>query len=163
MRPNSIVAFVVAILVVVSFFALQVADQPYSDLGAAYAQQKKMKEMSEAEKKLAEIRKSMAGAKRQLTADGKYNCCIRPTCDFCALSVNKCPCATNVAKGMPVCGTCAGGWASGYGVVPDVDPAEVMAISGDMANMMYGMRAKMYGKKEGKAKEMMKKEMEKKE
>ncbi len=149
MRVKAIVASLVAVLVLASFFALQLVDEPSSYVSMAYAQEKMVRK-PEAEKKLADIRKQMASAKRELMAAGKYNCCIRPSCDFCALSAGKCPCALNLADGKPVCGTCAGGWAAGYGQVPDIDPATVKAISGETAKMMYGMRAKAYGVKEKK-------------
>ena len=147
MRPKTILVSSVALLLVLSFFALQLADNPTRHVGVAYAQQKMTEEKSMQGEKLVVIRKDLAKAKRELTGDGKYNCCIRPTCDFCALAVDKCPCALNLAKGMPVCGTCAGGWAAGYGVVPDVDAADVEAITGKMAKMMYDMRAMHSGKK----------------
>ncbi len=133
MRPKTILPSMLAVLVVVSFFACQEAEKPA------------MEAKSEADKQLTEIRENLAQVKRKLTADGKYSCCIDPSCDFCALGVGKCPCGENVAKGMPVCGTCAGGWAAGYGQIADVDPAKVEAISGDMAKMMYNMRAKHAG------------------
>ncbi len=139
MRPKTILASLVAVLLVVSFFSLQLADNPTSHVSAVYAQQKMMKQTAE-DKELAEIRDNLTTVKGKLTEQGKYNCCIAPTCDFCALAVGKCPCGHNVAKGKPVCGSCAGGWAAGYGQIPDVDPAKVKSISGKMAKMMYDMR-----------------------
>lgn len=146
MRPKTILASSVAVLLVVSFVSLQLADNHPSHVSAAYAQEKMMKQTAE-DKELAEIRDNLTTVKGKLTEQGKYNCCIAPTCNFCALAVGKCPCGTNVAKGKPVCGTCAGGWAAGFGHVPDVDPAKVKSISGDMAKMMYNMRAMHAGMK----------------
>ena len=155
MRRKIILASFAAVFLGLLFFTLQVAEEPTENIHAAYAQQKMMKQTAE-DKELAGIRDDLTTVKGKLTEQGKYNCCIAPTCDFCALAVGKCPCGTNVAKGKPVCGTCAGGWAAGHGQVPDVDPAKVMAISGDMAKMMYDMRGMHAGMK------MEKKEQKKK-
>ncbi len=155
MRRKIILASFVAVFLGLLFFTQQVAENPAEDIHAAYAQQKKMKQTAE-DKELAEIRDDLTKVKGKLTEQGKYHCCIASTCDFCALAVGKCPCGHNVAKGKPVCGTCAGGWAAGYGQIPDVDPAKVMAISGDMAKMMYDMRGMHAGMK------MEKKEQKKK-
>ncbi len=156
MRSKVILTSFAAIFVALLLFTWQVADNPAENVGAAFAQEKKMEKTKE-QKKIADIRGQLVAVKGTLTEQGKYNCCIAPTCDFCALAVGKSPCGHNVAKGMPVCGTCAGGWASGFGQIPDVDPAEVKAISGKMAKMMYGMRGKHAGMKMEMKKE---KEME---
>lgn len=147
MRSKIVLASVVAVVLALSFFLMQATDVPTGNIHAAFAQQMKMEKPTKEDAELGEVRKELTTIKGKLTEQGKYNCCIAPTCDFCALAAGKCPCGKNVAEGKPVCGTCAGGWAAGYGQIPDVDPAKVQALSGDMAKMMYGMRAKHAGMK----------------
>lgn len=99
------------------------------------------------ENALDTIRAQLKDAKRSLAREGKYACCISPPCDFCALSVDKCPCNENLSKGDPVCHECKGGWQAGYGIVEGVNPADVKAVPGEMSKMMYDQRAKKYLKK----------------
>ena len=49
---------------------------------------------------------------------GKYACCLKTSCDSCALKMGQCPCGMNAAKDMPVCNECKGGWAAGDGAIP---------------------------------------------
>jgi hypothetical protein len=94
-----------------------------------------------------EVRAKLKDAKRSLAREGKYSCCISPSCDFCALSVDKCPCNENLSNGDPVCHECKGGWQAGHGVVEGVNPADVKAVPAEMSKMMYDQRAKKYLKK----------------
>ena len=41
--------------------------------------------------KLDDIRARLAKVKNGLMLDGKYSCCISPSCDFCAMAMNGCP------------------------------------------------------------------------
>lgn len=96
------------------------------------------------EKALDDVRSRLKGIKRTLAREGKYECCISPSCDFCAISVGSCPCSNNLSSGDPVCHECKGGWEVGYGVLDDVDPEEVNAPPKEMSKMMYDARAKKY-------------------
>jgi len=99
------------------------------------------------------VRAELKAAKAKLAKDGHYSCCNAPSCDFCAVAMNMCPCGMNVTKGEPVCGECADGWTVGHGAVPDVDPASVKRMPHDMLKMGYDMRGKMYGEMKGMEKE----------
>ena len=91
--------------------------------------------------KLDEIRAQLVKAKNGLMREGKYSCCISPSCDFCALSVNGCVCGDNLAKGKPVCGECKGGWTAGFGMNPDIDPKDVKALPDAELKQMYRSRS----------------------
>ncbi|MBI4547013.1 MAG: heavy-metal-associated domain-containing protein [Ignavibacteriae bacterium] len=90
-----------------------------------------------------EARAKLQTGKEKLAKDGKYSCCISPSCNFCAIAMNMCPCGMNVTKGEPVCGECKGGWMAGYGAIPDIKPENVKMMPPDKAKMGYEMRAKM--------------------
>ena len=80
-------------------------------------------------------------AKEDMSVKGAYACCIRPGCNFCPLSADKCPCRSNVKTPTGVCGECKAGWEAGVGAVEGVQPENVQQIKGDMLKMMYSMRA----------------------
>jgi hypothetical protein len=56
--------------------------------------------------------------KQKAIKAGKYACCLKHSCDFCALKMGECTCGMNAAKDMPVCNECKGGWHAGDGAVP---------------------------------------------
>lgn len=92
---------------------------------------------------LDDIRARLAKVKNGLMMEGKYACCISPSCDFCAMAVNGCPCGENLSKGKPVCGECKGGWTAGHGTMPDIDPKDVKTIPDADVKKMYESRAKL--------------------
>ncbi len=96
--------------------------------------------------KLDDIRARLAKVKDGLMMDGKYSCCISPSCNFCALAMNGCPCGENLAKGKPVCGECKGGWTAGYGTMPDIDPKNVKALPDEEMKKMYKSRSELIKK-----------------
>ena len=49
---------------------------------------------------------------------GTYNCCLKNSCDYCALKMGECPCGMNAANDMPVCNECKGAWYAGDGQIP---------------------------------------------
>ena len=65
-------------------------------------------------------RDAMGAAKRKLTADGRYSCCVKPACSLCARVNGSCNCAENVRAGRGACGECLGGWKAGRGDVDGV-------------------------------------------
>jgi len=67
-------------------------------------------------------------AKASMAADGKYNCCIKPPCDWCLLKANGCACADMIDADQPVCPECGLGWKNGTGSIPDVQPSEVKNV-----------------------------------
>lgn len=67
-------------------------------------------------------------AKASMMHDGKYNCCIKPACDWCLLKAKGCACADMIDAGQPVCPECGLGWKNGSGSIPDVQPSEVKNV-----------------------------------
>jgi hypothetical protein len=76
-------------------------------------------------------REAMAAAKRKLTAQGRYNCCVRPSCNLCARVNGSCNCAANVKAGKGACGECYGGWKAGRGTVSGADSRSVVLLTAD--------------------------------
>jgi hypothetical protein len=75
---------------------------------------------------LAEAAAALMDAKRELTAEKRFTCCIRGGCGQCAHEA-ECPCGASLASksGNGVCGDCLDGWHSGHGSFAGVDSAEV--------------------------------------
>ena len=84
-----------------------------------------LSESSSAKEKIQLARSLLADAKKDLTQDGKYNCCIKDPCDRCALDHQSCPCANDVKAGKAVCPDCYAGWQRGDGIVKGVNPKKV--------------------------------------
>ncbi|MEX2191741.1 MAG: hypothetical protein WEB33_13650 [Bacteroidota bacterium] len=99
------------------------------------------------EKALDDIRARLKETKRALAREGEYSCCIAPSCDFCAISVGKCPCNDNLSSGDPVCHECKGGWQAGLGAIDGVKADDVKTPPHEMTKMMYEARAKKYFKR----------------
>ncbi len=74
---------------------------------------------------LKAARAKMDKAKEKLAAAGKYDCCIKPTCDMCAREGGVCECAASVAAGKGSCGECLEGWQAGLGSVKGVEKKSV--------------------------------------
>ena len=134
MRRTSIVLF--SILVV--FGSLAVAR--FDLLNAAAQGMQGMPMPTAAEKqKLSDLHKRLAAFKADLTKAGKYSCCLKESCDFCALAAAMCPCGMKV-QNEAVCGECKMAWQAGQGKVPNVRASNVKALPDDMAKMMMDMR-----------------------
>ena len=102
-----------------------------------------MKMMQSRSKALKQADATVTKAKQRAMKAGKYNCCLKHPCDFCALKMGACPCGKMAVMDKPVCNECKGGWAAGDG-----------AISGKTADdikTMPRMDMKMDGKKMGRA------------
>ncbi len=91
---------------------------------------------------LEQIRDDLRQVKRSLARDRKYTCCITPSCDFCAIAMEECPCNHNLSEGKPVCHECKGGWDTGYGKIEGVKAENVKGASGDMAKSMFDAKAR---------------------
>ncbi|MDA1315457.1 MAG: hypothetical protein O2968_19180 [Acidobacteria bacterium] len=95
-------------------------------ISVSLAQSDAMADQMEMMKKMMMSRpKAMAKADAQIqkvkakaVADGKYACCLRHSCDSCALKMGQCPCGMNAANDKPVCHECKGGWHAGDGAIP---------------------------------------------
>ena len=59
---------------------------------------------------------------------GKYNCCLKNSCDYCALKMGECPCGMNAANDMPVCNECKGAWYAGDGAIPGKTPEQIKTM-----------------------------------
>ena len=70
----------------------------------------------------------LKAAKKKLTKDGKYSCCVRPSCDLCARTNGACGCKQTAAAGLGVCGECLGGWKAGRGAVRGVKEKDVKLL-----------------------------------
>ncbi|MBZ5724444.1 MAG: hypothetical protein LAP87_05555 [Acidobacteriia bacterium] len=71
---------------------------------------------------------ALAAAKRKLAAQGRYACCMRPSCNLCARVNGSCNCARNVQEGRGACGECYAGWKAGRGAVKGVDAKGVALL-----------------------------------
>lgn len=129
-------------LVLTSLILLYVASTGSGITSAAIAQEKKGEMKQTGNKHLDKVRSELGDAKKELAKEDKYSCCISPSCNFCALAMDMCPCGNNVSKGDPVCGECKGGWMTGYGAIDGVKPEEVKTMPPDKMKMAYEMRAK---------------------
>ncbi|RMD61441.1 hypothetical protein D6833_08225 [Candidatus Parcubacteria bacterium] len=77
------------------------------------------------EQRLENIRTELAAVKADLAKKGEYNCCIQPTCNWCALHEGGCECYDNLKAGEEVCPGCGLGWHNGQGVAPGIEASQV--------------------------------------
>ena len=70
--------------------------------------------------------------KKKAMTEGKYMCCLKSSCAFCALKMGKCLWGMNAASDKPVCNECKGGWHAGNGAIPGktVDQIKTMPRMG---------------------------------
>lgn len=78
---------------------------------------------------IAQAKGLLKEAKKSLMEEGEYNCCIKGTCDRCALDHQNCDCATDVKAGKTVCSDCFAGWQRGEGMVSGVKASQVKMTS----------------------------------
>ena len=64
--------------------------------------------------------------KQELAAAGKYDCCVSPSCNECAINSGECHCRRVVEKNGPCCGECTQGWIEGRGDVVGVDREQIL-------------------------------------
>lgn len=74
---------------------------------------------------LDRIRTRIEAVKAELFDEGSYNCCVKPSCDWCALHEASCECFSNLQAGEAVCPGCGLGWHNGQGIVEGVDADDV--------------------------------------
>jgi len=77
------------------------------------------------EGELAQIKTRLENVRTQLFDRGKYNCCVQPSCDWCALHEGSCDCFANLQADQAVCPGCGLGWHNGQGIVEGVDAKDV--------------------------------------
>lgn len=78
-------------------------------------------------------------AKKELTRELEYMCCIKPACNFCALAEAQCSCSDTL-ESEGVCGECKGGWEAGAGAVASVKAADVKVAAGTLKKMYENVR-----------------------
>ncbi|HLE22316.1 MAG TPA: hypothetical protein VJB88_14485, partial [Vicinamibacteria bacterium] len=72
--------------------------EPKPDVEAEEAQEASSKPLSP-EAELEQIETRLEAVKTRLFDQGKYNCCVQPPCDWCALHEGACDCFTNLQAG----------------------------------------------------------------
>ena len=75
--------------------------------------------------RLDELKSTLETVKAELNEQGEYNCCVQPSCDWCALHEGSCECFNNLQQGEAVCPGCGLGWHNGQGVVDGVESSSV--------------------------------------
>lgn len=73
--------------------------------------------------------------KNKATKAGKYGCCLKHSCGFCALKMGQCPCGMHAARDMPVCNECKGGWHAGDGAIPGKSPDQIKTLPRPLGDM----------------------------
>jgi hypothetical protein len=68
--------------------------------------------------------------KKELAAQGKYDCCVHPGCSECVLNAGECHCRRVIEQNGPCCGECTQAWIEGRGNIPGVDREEVLSHLG---------------------------------
>lgn len=69
---------------------------------------------------LAGAKQMLIAAKQMLMQEGKYGCCIKEACDYCALHEGSCDCYEDLKAGKHVCIECYSGWQRGDGAVENI-------------------------------------------
>ncbi len=92
--------------------------QDHHKMGKMHMMMHKSKEVKQAEALVMKIKKSAE-------AKGMYNCCLKHSCNDCALAMGMCPCGKMLSMGKPVCNECKGAWYAHDGDIPGVKPDQV--------------------------------------
>ena len=66
----------------------------------------------------------------ELKAEGKYDCCVKPSCRQCAITAGECHCRQVIDASGPCCGECTQAWVEGKGNTAGVDREQVLAHLG---------------------------------
>jgi hypothetical protein len=82
----------------------------------------------------ARLRGEVAEAKANLEKQGRYRCCVRPSCNECLLKRGECHCREVAAKKGPCCGECTEAWIEGHGAVEGLDALELLRHKLGMLN-----------------------------
>ncbi len=80
---------------------------------------------------LIKIRQNLEAYKAKLREEGKYFCCIKNDCNWCAVYMGHCPCGDLVMeKGVEKsCPDCAAAWNKKQGKIPGVDPNAIQVTT----------------------------------
>lgn len=114
----TLVALIAVVFIV--WGVARTAPQAMSSQQGMSSQQMQMmkKMMMNAPKDSKEAQRYIKEQKQKAMAAGKYNCCLKNSCNWCAVHMGQCTCYHNAANNMPVCNECKGGWYAGNGRVP---------------------------------------------
>lgn len=75
---------------------------------------------------VARVKGEVAAAKASLAQQGRYSCCVEPSCNECLLKYGQCHCRDVVRKDGPCCGECTEAWIEGRGVVEGVNAWDIL-------------------------------------
>lgn len=77
--------------------------------------------------RLQAVRAEIQKAKASLVKEGKYRCCVSPSCDWCLLTDedSACECMANLKAGKEVCPGCGLGWHNGQGIAKGIEKSRV--------------------------------------
>lgn len=92
---------------------------------------KKNRKATKAQADLNQAKKKLNSAKGRLAKQGRYSCCVKPSCDLCARVNGSCACARNVAAGKGACGECYAGWIAGRGAIRGVKAKQVPLLTAE--------------------------------
>lgn len=90
---------------------------------------------TKAQSDLKRARKKLDSAKKMLAEQGRYKCCVKPTCDLCMRVNGSCNCAANAAAGKGSCGECYLGLKSGRGTVKPLRKDPLAFLASDQQQM----------------------------
>ncbi len=98
--------------------------------GGAQSEQMKMmkKMMMNRPEAMKTADQAIQAQKAKAMKEGKYTCCLKHPCDFCALKMGQCPCGMKAANDKPVCSECKGAWYASDGVVPGKTPDQIKTM-----------------------------------
>ena len=113
-----------AVIAAASLVACQSAEPPASEPTEPNAPAPPAVELSTAQR-LDELKSTLEAVKAELNEQGEYNCCVQPSCDWCALHEGNCECFNNIQEGEAVCPGCGLGWHNGQGAVDGVESSSV--------------------------------------
>ncbi len=98
--------------------------------------------MPKVPKAVKNVQRQVMAIKAKAMKAGKYNCCLKHSCNSCAMMMGMCPCGKMAAMGKPVCNECKGGWYAGDGQIPGLTANDIKTMPRGM-KMMGHMHGKM--------------------
>ena len=99
-----------------------------------------MKMMQNRPKAMKKADEAVQNQKAVAAKKGMYGCCLKHSCDFCALKMGSCPCGKMAAMDKPVCNECKGGWEAGDGAIPGKTAADIKTMPRMGMDMKMGMK-----------------------
>ena len=125
MRSIHYLALALTVFALASFFACTTPEKAADPQPPVEPETSGSAMSAEPEAELEQIKTRLEEVKSQLFSKGEYNCCIEPSCNWCALHEGSCSCHNNLEAGQAVCPGCGLGWHNGQGAIDGVDPDDV--------------------------------------